>query len=431
MAEPRELTPYEKTVRELSDRLVAAQQPIQILNAILWDDSVRDAFFASGCRELPPVDADYYQRRPLGFDPAQKRQEFQELERDVRRQLGNYNAVGGILCRMCREYETVVRMLEVRGQPEFSRISQQLYGSTRDAFHAGDPTLAELGLMMSDTLDNIDRSLLLPTEGKSITAEQAVEILDQRLRCAFPDSDFPIEVMLSDGIVADASAGSSYLKIRREARFSERDLRLLEVHEGWVHLGTTYNGNSQRVCTFLGKGPPSSTITQEGLAILMELFTLTSHPPRLRKLTNRIRGVDMAENGADFLEVFRFFQSQGMSQPDAWTNAARVFRGSTPTAGPFTKDISYSKGFVLTFSYIRLAVRKGQLDRIPILFCGKTTLEDMRALASLVAEGIVDRPRFLPPQFADINAIAAWMCYSRFLNRLTLDRMEADYGGLL
>ncbi len=114
MADPRKLTPYEKTVRELSDRLVVAQQPIQILNAILWDDSVRDAFFASGCRELPPVDADYYQRRPLGFDPAQKRREFQELERDVRRQLGNYNAVGGILCRMCREYETVVRMLEVR-----------------------------------------------------------------------------------------------------------------------------------------------------------------------------------------------------------------------------------------------------------------------------------------------------------------------------
>jgi len=431
VAELHQLTPYEQTVRELSDRLVVAQQPIQILNAILWDDSVRDTFFTRGCRELPPVDAGYYQQRPLGFDPAQKRQEFQELERDVRRRLGNYNAVAGILCRMCREYETVVRMLEVRGQPEFSRISQQLYGSTGDAFHAGDPTLAELGLMMSDTLDNIDRSLLLPQDEKSINAEQAVAILDERLRNAFPDSDFPIQVMLSDGIVADASAGSSYLKIRRDARFSERDLRLLEVHEGWVHLGTTYNGNAQRVCTFLGKGPPSSTITQEGLAILMELFTLTSHPPRLRKLTNRIRGVDMAENGADFLEVFRFFQSQGMGEADAWTNAARVFRGSTPSGGPFTKDIAYSKGFVLTFSYIRLAVRRGLLDRIPILFCGKTTLEDMRALASLVDEGIVDRPRFLPPQFADINSIAAWMCYSRFLNRLTLDRMEADYGGLL
>ncbi len=71
----------------------------------------------------------------------------------------------------------------------------------------------------------------------------------------------------------------------------------------------------------------------------MELFTLTSHPPRLRKLTNRIRGVDMAEDGADFLEVFRFFQSQGMTEQDAWTNAARVFRGSTPTAGPFTRHL--------------------------------------------------------------------------------------------
>ena len=50
----------------------------------------------------------------------------------------------------------VVRMLEARGTEDFGLISQELYGAASDAFHAGDPTLADLGLMMSDYLDNID-----------------------------------------------------------------------------------------------------------------------------------------------------------------------------------------------------------------------------------------------------------------------------------
>jgi hypothetical protein len=59
---------YEETVRAISDAIVDAQGPVRILNAIKWDDQVRDAFFASGCREQPAVDAEWYARRDLGFD---------------------------------------------------------------------------------------------------------------------------------------------------------------------------------------------------------------------------------------------------------------------------------------------------------------------------------------------------------------------------
>ena len=90
-----------------------------------------------------------------------------------------------------------------------------------------------------------------------------------------------VRVRLSDGIVADSAAGSDYIKIRSDARFTEREVRLLEVHEGWVHLGTTLSGQNQPVCTFLSKGPPSSTITQEGLAVLMEILAFASHPGRV------------------------------------------------------------------------------------------------------------------------------------------------------
>lgn len=422
---------YRQTVRELSDRLVEAQRPIRILDAINWGPEVREAFFAAGCKEQPRVDRAYYEARPLPFDPAEKRRQLAELERDVQRVLGSYNPIGQILRRMCREYQTVVAMLEARGRAEFSAFSQELYGSASDVLHPGEPTLADLANVLGEALEKISRSQLLPEEEKTISGPEAVAWLQQRLDLAFQDPQHRMRVLLSDGIVADAAAGSDYLKIRREARFNERDLKLLEIHEGWVHLGTTLNGLAQPYCTFLAKGPPSSTVTQEGLAILMEILAFASHPPRVRRLANRIRAVHMAEQGATFLEVFGYLRLQGASEADSFANATRVFRGSTPEGGPFTKDITYDKGFILTYNYLQLAIKNGLLDRIPMLFCGKTTLEDIRTLAQLAEEGLVVPPRFLPPQLADLNSLSAWMCYSNFLNRLDLARIEADYSGIL
>ncbi len=423
---------YRQIVRELSERIVEAQRPIRILDAIKWEAAVQEEFLRNGCKAQPAVDRDYYQGRPLAFDPADKQQQFQAIERDIARLLGKYNDVGQIMARMCTEYRRVVCMLEARGTPEFSRISAELYGAASDAFHAGDPTIADLGEMMAQTLANLDHSMLAQRgQDRHITGEQAVAILQERFNTAFAPFGSKITVKLSDGILADAAAGADYLKIRKEASFSERDLRVIEVHEGWVHLGTMLNGKSQPVCTFLSKGPPSSTVTQEGLAILMEIIAFASYPARLKRLTNRVVAVSLAEQGANFLEVFQFFREQGFDERESYAGTYRAFRGSTPTGGPFTKDLSYSKGFIQIYNYLRLAVRRGKVDRIPLLFCGKTTLEDVRTLAQLVEEGLVSAPRFLPPQVADLNALTAWMCYSNFFNRLNLQQIEADYAKIL
>ena len=420
---------YHEIIRALSGRLVEAQTPIRVLDAIKWDDSVRQGFLKAKGRAMPAVDRAYYDSRPLAFDAVAKKLEFQNIERDITRQLGQFNPVGQIMRRMCKEYRMVIRMLEARGTADFGLISQELYGAASDAFHAGDPTLADLGLMLSDYLNNIAARGDLHDEPKSLTAKDAVAILQERLAKVFGDDT--IRVLESDGIVADAAAGADYIKIRSDALFNERDVRALEVHEGMVHVGTTLNGLNQPVCTFLAKGPPSSTVTQEGLAILMEVIAFASYPYRLRKLTNRTRAIHMAEEGADFLQVFEFYQEQGYGLEESYGNASRVFRGSTPDGLPFTKDLSYLKGFILIYNYIQLAVRKGKLEQIPLLFCGKTTLEDMRTLRQLVDEGLVAPPKYLPPQFRDVNALAAWMCFSNFLNHLSLDRIEADYANIL
>ncbi|WP_228483025.1 tyrosine/phenylalanine carboxypeptidase domain-containing protein, partial [Pseudomonas aeruginosa] len=52
-------------------------------------------------------------------------------------------------------------------------------------------------------------------------------------------------------------------------------------------------------------------------------------------------------------------------------------------------------------------------------------------LRQLVDEGLVAPPKYLPPQFRDLNALSAWMCFSNFLNHLSLDRIEADYANIL
>ncbi len=430
MSRSKANTEYRQTIRALSDRLVEAQTPIRVLDAIKWDDGIREDFLKSRGSKPPAVDRSYYQNRPLSFDADQKKQQFQQIERDITRQLGQFSPVGQIMRRMCKEYRMVIRMLEARGTADFGLISQELYGSASDAFHAGDPTLADLGVMFSTYLDNIAGRSELKDEPKTLNATEAVALLQGQLNGVFGD-EAVVRVFESDGILADAAAGADYIKIRADALFNQRDIRALAVHEGLVHVGTTLNGLNQPVCTFLAKGPPSSTITQEGLAILMEVIAFTSYPTRLRKLTNRTRAIHMAEEGADFLQIFQFYRDQGYTAEEGYSNTIRVFRGSTPDGLPFTKDLSYLKGFILIYNYIQLAVRKGKLEQIPLLFCGKATLEDMRTLRQLVDEGLVVPPKYLPPQFSDLNALSAWMCFSNFLNHLSLDRVEADYANIL
>jgi len=422
---------YREAVRALSDELVAAQRPIRILDAVKWDDSVREAFFAAGCREEPRVDAAYYAARPLPLDTSRARAGFEELDRRIEDRLGLEDPAARLMRRMCREYEVVLRMLEARGTPAFHRHAAALYGRASDPFHAGGPSLVELAALLDEALRNLDEAAYGESQPADIPAEQAVQRLQERLDVAFPDPAARVHVRLDDGIVADAAAGSDYIKLRADARFRERDLRVLEVHEGWVHVGTTLNGQAQPVCTFLGKGTPSTTITQEGLALLVEVISFSSYPRRLRRVTDRIRAIHWAERGASFLDVFGRLRGEGRSAEEAYPTCVRVFRGSTPAGGPFSKDLAYSRGFVEVYNFVRLAVRRGRLDRLRLLFAGKLTLRDIGLLAELERRGLVEPPRYLPPQFADPSALAAWMAYSNFLNRLDLGILEGDIATLL
>ncbi len=102
-------------------------------------------------------------------------------------------------------------------------------------------------------------------------------------------------------------AGVDGVRLQRGARFSQRDLAQLEFHEGHVHVATALNGRAQPMMPFIGYPSPRTTATQEGLAVLTEFLTQSTSIERLRRLSDRTLAIKMAEDGADFCELYRFF----------------------------------------------------------------------------------------------------------------------------
>lgn len=417
------------STRRLSDRLVQLQTPIRVLDAINWDRSVRDEFFKHKATRLPDVTQATYQARSLGFDPVELRHQFSQLQRDITRELGQLSPITVLMTRACREYKDVVRMLESRGTTDFHELSVELYGHPDDVFHAGEPSLSELARMLRQPLSGLLSTDALPEESKNIDAADAVEKLQGQLDTSM--SQLSVQVMLSDGIVSDASAGSDRIKLNQGVKFSQRELDILEVHEGWIHVGTTQNGLQQPYLTCLSKGIPSATITQEGLAVLTEIITMRSTPRRLDKLVRRIDAVAMAAQGADFIEVYRQNLEHGMSQDEAFTLTQRVFRGSTPDGLPFTKDLAYIKGFVLVYNLIQVAIQRGKIERLPLLLCGKIAIDDFAILSELHDIGVVAEPTYVPPHFKDLRGLATWLSLNRFLGGFSFDQLEHDYRGLI
>ena len=408
---------YKEVVAGLAQRIVDAQRPIRVLQAIRWDNQVEQEFRKNKLREMPKVDAEYYGRESMGFDPKQKATEFEEIAKEVDRELGETDAIGAILSRTALEYRDVVRMLAARGTPVFYAYSRKLYGSPKDKFPDGKSSLRDLGHVLYEILTNIDDTLLSPLNERTIPAIDAAEELNKRFAAYFGDDSVRVEV--DDQILSDAAAGSDYVKVRSGAMFSARDIDILEVHEGWVHVATSLNGQQQTVARWLSKGPPRTTTVQEGLAALLEIFTFRTYPRRARRLNDRVIAVDKAEDGANFIEVFEWFRTEGYEEEECFNNTRRIFRGGTLDGGaPFTKDACYCKGIVLNYSFIQSAIQHNRVDLIPYLFVGKVAHEDVPVLARRVNDGVVKPPKYLPPMFRDLNGLAIWMAYSTFFTRL-------------
>jgi uncharacterized protein (TIGR02421 family) len=421
-------TTYKEKIKRLSQRIVDAQRPIRILDAIKWPAHIDAEIKKSKFKVMPKMGPEEYQKINLGFDPIKKTEELKEIIQAIELELGD-DPLADLLKKTADQYIDVTEMLKARGTKKFWEQSKKLYGSPKDTFFNDKVTILELGQLMYAILSGIDDRTLGQEYPENIPGQEVVKILNDRFKGYFMDST--VQAVLSDGIVADAAAGGDVVKIKDGALFSSRDIDILEVHEGWVHVGTSQNGSSQHVAKWLSKGPPRVASTQEGLAVILEIFTFRSYPKRARQINDRILGIDKAEEGANLLEVLEFYRTEGYSEDDALTNAKRVFRGGMLSGGaPFTKDIAYCKGFVENYNFLRAAIRAGRPDLIPFLFVGKIYVDDIPVLYQRYKEGIIDPPQYLPPYFRDLSGVAVWMSFSSFLNLVDLKMIQEHYNKL-
>lgn len=431
--DPSKWTKEHEIIADLSARLVTCQRPIRILDTIKWDDSIKSDFFSSKCQQLPKVTPEYYQSRLLNYNLDAKIQELDDLSFLIQNNLGKLSPLSQLLQRMCHEYVDVIQLLKSRGTKRFGELSRDLFGSASEAFYIGGPNLRQLAETLDKTLPSLQLKTSSEADEKKYTATQAAQLLKDQLNDFFHDPNEKVSVEISNTMVADAAAGAEVIMIKSDTLFSERDIRNLLVHEGWVHLGTTLNGRRQPICTFLSKGTPSATITQEGLALITEIFTFSSYPSRVKRMCNRIVAVDMLEQGADFIQVYQMLLDRGLTPDESYQQAVRVFRGGLPdgSCGAFTKDVSYTKGFVQIYNYIVLAIKYGLVDQIPLLFTGKITLQDIPIIKDLISTGFVEPPKYMPPQFGDLAALSSWMSFSIFMHDLDIAKMEMDYKAIL
>lgn len=105
-----------------------------------------------------------------------------------------------------------------------------------------------------------------------------------------------------DKLSSNALTSANLIRIRRDTRFTDRDATQLLNHEAYIHVATSINGCAQDALPILAAAHPGTTRTQEGLAVFAEIITSTMELDRLRRLVDRVFVIQMAIDGADFIE---------------------------------------------------------------------------------------------------------------------------------
>ena len=239
-------------------------------------------------------------------------------------------------------------------------------------------------------------------------------------------------VSVVDDLSANALAGPRRIRIRRTACFTDNDISQLINHEAYIHVATSLNGLAQPDLKILGAGHPGTTRTQEGLAVFAEFITGSIDFDRMRRLADRVLANQMAIDGADFLDIYRYFLERTGNAEQAYENSRRVFRGGVLSGGaPFTKDIVYLDGMLRVHSFLQAIVSTGRVDCIRLLFCGKLDIEDIPTIYELSKRGLCRPPKYLPPWASDMRFLLCNLTYSTFLSGMDLEPMKAHYDGML
>lgn len=395
-------------IRSVATTLHDAAKPIRVLGSLAWPAEVRDTFLASGGSHLPEVEYEPH-------DPAPTL----ELVAAARKQLFPGEPIDDWLDDVADSIETTARLMATRGTEAFRAHGRRLYGEPQEPLRYDSATPLDLANQVLATIEQVSAADIRFPEVEGDHAEDVAGVIESAVQRHFGDDAPRIEVV--DELSANALATASRIRVRRGARFTDRDAQQLLQHEAFVHVGTSLNGRYQTDLPILAIGHPGTTRTQEGLAVFAELMSGTLDLDRFRRLAYRVEAIQMALDGADFVEVYRWFRERIDDEIQAFESTRRVFRGGVMTGGtPFLKDVVYLAGLLEVATFVRAALAAGRVDCLRMLLVGKIDISAVPALGMLANAGLCRQARYVPPWVADPRTVLASLTWSMFSSRIDL-----------
>lgn len=401
----------------LDARLVEAVGGIRLLGLTSWPATLQAPFLDSVARGQPMLPKVDYPR----LDFSEERRALAAIAADC----DDSHPLGHYVRQSAQSWDLAAQLLEGLGTAAVDTCSVQLFGAPEQPLPGNGPSTREAARHFIQIAAELDHELLAPEEQVPVSAI-ALQLQLQNDLDAFFESRI-IQVQLDPELVSKAAAGPTRIRLRTSARFSAYDRAQLFHHEALVHSLTALNGREQPVLPSLALSSPRVTATQEGLATFAEQITGSIDIERLKRISLRTEAIAMAREGADFIEVFRYFCDAGQNAEESFASAQRVFRGVPPSGGlAFTKDTVYLRGLVSVHTFFRHMLAEDRLQVCRWLFAGKMSLADAIAFAPLFEAGVLKPPRWLPHWVSRANGLAGMLAFSLFANRIRMDQLAPE-----
>lgn len=260
------------------------------------------------------------------------------------------------------------KMLANRGMPEFTSFASEIYGT---------PSFSLIKKAKEHLIAPVDKAPKILSSWKTVG----------KIKAEVTHYGFDYEV---DHIDMSASAAvlvsQKKIFVRKGAKFSEKFVKRLLVHEVGTHVLRAENGRLQPFKIFIS-GFPNYLLTEEGLAVYNEeRFGLLD-----KKLFSNFAGRTLAVNMAmtkSFSSVYKELLDY-FKPKIAARLALRAKRGigDSSNKGGCSKDYVYLDGYYKVKSFIE----KG--GNLRDLYFGKISLDHVKKMKSV--PGIV-HPLFLP-----------------------------------
>jgi len=407
----------ELKVKKLDADLVKASKKIKVLSALTWPAQAEELFL-EGWRKGKPKLPEINLKKPEVSDNV-------IVLDSIAAKCDTQDPVEKFLAETASSYADAGRMLQHIGTPEFTRYSTRIYGRPDMVYKLQGMTAvdgAKFFLNITDEL--LNNQNIQPTEFDISAKDFAVWLKTEVDEFFEHDA---VEVVLDPNMSSKALAGATRIRVRGSALFSPLDKDQLLYHEAFVHTATQLNGKKQINLQSLGLGAPRTTRTQEGIAVMAELITNAIDINRLRRVALRVIAVKMALDGADFIELFKFFLEAGQSEIESVRSAQRIFRGgAVKDKIVFTKDAVYLQGLFEVHTFLRLAIRDNKPNLVRNLFAGRLTMGDAIRLQPQFESGWLKPPVYLPTWASDLRRLAAMMAYSAFVANIKLDKVYLE-----